>query len=112
MEDYLPLHKWFDQTKAHISDMRHRALLHNTLGIELAQQVFGDYLVNSDGNRVAIKVLAEQHVLQDLKFIPTVNDCFGDMAFKDWMIGKHNPIRQMVLGKLDADDGARKVGVE
>ena len=29
-EDYLKIHDWFDQTKAHFPDMRHRAILHSS----------------------------------------------------------------------------------
>lgn len=33
MEDYLEIHEWFDETKAWIPDMRHRALRHHSEGI-------------------------------------------------------------------------------
>lgn len=110
VEDYLPIHSWFDQTKAHIPDMRHRAVLHNAFGIYLCEQTFGTYLTLDNGKRIAVRTIAERHVLQDLKFIPTFNDCFGNMPMKDWMMGKNNVIRQMVFAKLDNDDGAEKVG--
>jgi len=32
-DDYLPLHQWFDQSKAIIADPRHRALRHHAEGI-------------------------------------------------------------------------------
>jgi hypothetical protein len=32
IEDYLPLHQWFDETKKHICDFRHRALRHHSIG--------------------------------------------------------------------------------
>ncbi|MFO1045221.1 MAG: hypothetical protein U0941_25880 [Planctomycetaceae bacterium] len=40
VDDYLPLHQWFDATKGHLADNRHRMLLHNSFGILLAEQVF------------------------------------------------------------------------
>jgi hypothetical protein len=35
--DYHELHEWFDQVKAHLPDVRHRAVLHSSFGIFLAQ---------------------------------------------------------------------------
>ena len=32
-EDYLPLHSWFDESKAITADFRHRALRHHAEGI-------------------------------------------------------------------------------
>jgi hypothetical protein len=32
-EDYLPLHQWFDESKAITADFRHRALRHYAEGI-------------------------------------------------------------------------------
>jgi hypothetical protein len=40
-EDYLAVHQFFDQTKAHLADCRHRLVLHNSFGIFLAEQLFG-----------------------------------------------------------------------
>lgn len=110
MEDYLPIHNFFDQTKAHMPDLRHRAVLHNAFGIYLCEQVFGPTITNSDGKMIATRTIAERHVLQDLKFIPTFHDCFGDMQVKDWMMGKQNNLRQMILGMLENDDGKERVG--
>ena len=33
VSDYLPLHSWFDQSKAIAGDFRHRALRHHAEGI-------------------------------------------------------------------------------
>ena len=35
-EDYLPIHNWFDESKAFLGDFRHRALRHHAEGIFLA----------------------------------------------------------------------------
>jgi len=34
-EDYLPIHSWFDESKAFLADFRHRALRHHAEGIFL-----------------------------------------------------------------------------
>ena len=41
VEDYQPVHDWFDETKALLADFRHRALRHHAEGIFMCEQVFG-----------------------------------------------------------------------
>lgn len=40
-EDYLAIHEWFDETKAHVGDFRHRALRHHAFGVEECIAHFG-----------------------------------------------------------------------
>jgi hypothetical protein len=86
-EDYLELHCWFDQTKAHIGDCRHRLVLHNSFGIFLAEQFFGVTLIRaSDGKPIPTRIIAEQHVLEDFAGrIPTLEECLRDVPIADWM---------------------------
>jgi hypothetical protein len=46
-EDYLPLHQWFDESKAITADFRHRALRHHAEGIFMLER-FGAYASNLD----------------------------------------------------------------
>lgn len=85
--EYLPVHQWFDATKGHLPDVRHRLLLHNSFGLLLAEQVFGPALMNAAGRRVFIRDLAQQHILEDLGFIPTVAECFATIPCLPWMAG-------------------------
>src|ERR1700676_4813958 len=39
-EDYLPIHSWFDESKAFLADFRHSALRHHTEGIFLLEKLF------------------------------------------------------------------------
>lgn len=87
-EDYLEIHDWFDQTKSNMPDVRHRAILHSSFGIFLAEQVFGTYITNSAGKKVMVRDIGEQHVMEDLNFIPTMQDWLTDLPIKDWMISK------------------------
>ena len=41
-EDYLYIHRWFDETKAFTGDWTHRALRHHSAGIEWACKILGD----------------------------------------------------------------------
>jgi hypothetical protein len=73
-EDYLPIHNWFDESKAFLSDFRHRALRHHAEGIFLAEKLFGIAIVNSDGKQVPVRYVGEQHFKEDLCRIPTAQD--------------------------------------
>lgn len=70
--DYLDIHEFLDSSKAHIADMRHRLILHSSFGIYIAQQVFGTVRTNSAGRIYAVRDIAEDHVLEDLGTIPSV----------------------------------------
>ena len=87
LEDYLKIHEWFDQTKMVISDYRHRAVLHNAFGIYLCAQVFGDILTNSDGKKISVRDIGEDHVLEDLGHIPTLEKALQHLPMQDWMTG-------------------------
>ena len=56
--DYLPVHQWFDESKAILADPRHRALRHHAEGILMAERLFGISLTNADG-RVVIPSFAD-----------------------------------------------------
>ena len=86
-DDYQAIHDWFDQTKAHFPDMRHRAILHSSFGIFLAEQQFGVLITNSDGKQVSVRDIGENHVIEDLGFIPTVQDYLKSMTLEPWMGG-------------------------
>lgn len=87
-EDYLEIHNWFDATKAHLADFRHRALRHHAEGIFLCEQIFGVYITNSDGQQVPVRTLGEQHVKEDLGRIPTACDWLRCLPAKVWMLGR------------------------
>jgi hypothetical protein len=101
-QDYLPIHDFMDSSKAHVADMRHRAILHSSFGIYLAEQVFGhmiritkkagEWVVNpccdEDFATVSVRDIAEQHVIQDLGFIPSVQQYLDHLTLADWMGGK------------------------
>lgn len=86
-EDYQEIHDFFDSSKACLADMRHRAILHSSFGIFIAEKVFGVYIVNSDGKEVCVRDVCEQHVIDDLGFIPTVEKWLEGMELKPWMQG-------------------------
>lgn len=84
--DYLAIHQWFDQTKAHLADSRHRLVLHNSFGIFLCEQQFGVTITRqSDGKEVPTRLIAEQHVFEDYGKIPTLEECLRTITIEPWM---------------------------
>lgn len=86
-EDYLPIHERIDSTKAAHAEVTHRCVFHSAFGIYLVEQLHGRTIVNSDGNEVHVRDIAEQHVLEDLGCIPSLSDWLTEMAPKPWMAG-------------------------
>ncbi len=115
-EDYMPIHEWFDETKAHVPDFRHRALRHHSEGIFLMQSIFGATITVHVGTRcmecraseksgivthedgcpgslgyesltkeVPTRWVGEQHVQEDMGFIPTAADWLKHIQGEPWM---------------------------
>ena len=85
VEDYLPIHNFFDSSKQCLADVRHRAILHSSFGIFLLERVFGEYITNSDGKRVCVRDLGEEHVVEDLGTIPSMEKWLRNLPIEDWM---------------------------
>lgn len=110
-DDYIDVHRFFDQSKSSLADFRHRAMLHNTAGIFLAEQFFGQTITLSTcricgedaehGNhhrgiligrdheflakQIPTRWIGEQHVQEDLGRIPTLADWLSRIAPEPWM---------------------------
>lgn len=100
-EDYIEIHSFMDSSKGAMADNRHRALTHNAwfLVTVLERVRFANSYVaninqltfptitNSDGKRVSVRDVGEQHILEDFKgkFIPTAQDYLAEMEFHGWM---------------------------
>lgn len=84
--DYLPLHQWFDESKAFIPDFRHRALRHHAEGIFLLERIFGTVITNTKGRIIPVRFIGEQHVKEDLGWIPTAHDWLQYLAPTPWMM--------------------------
>lgn len=87
VEDYLPIHDFFDGTKSAWADTRHRAVLHSTYGIFLVERVFGTYITNSEGRQVSVRDIGEDHVVEDCGFIPTIERWLRALPVEPWMRG-------------------------
>lgn len=85
-QSYLPIHDFFDQSKSSFADPRHRAVLHHSLGIYIAEQVFGPTIDTGGGKLVPTRLVGETHVLEDFGFIPTLADFLREMTVQPWMV--------------------------
>lgn len=95
MEDYQDIHDFMDSTKACLPDIRHRALLHSSFGCYLVEKIFGTTRVNSAGKQYSPRDVAEDHIQDDLGFIPTIERWFKNMPIEDWMSGTFKKTRKI-----------------
>lgn len=84
-EDYLPIHNWFDDTKKSMANFRHRAAKHHSEGIFWCEERFGVTIKNSSGRIIPTRLIGEQHVKEDLGFIPNLTDWLKEIQGKKWM---------------------------
>ena len=98
VEDYLPIHDWFDATKVAVADARHRALRHHAFGIFEAEEKFGQHITNSDGRKVPVRLIGEEHVRQDCGGrIPSVQDWVQNMQITPWMNKGYNTLTESTM---------------
>ena len=95
--DYFDIHTWIDGSKEFLADFRHRALRHHTEGVFAAERLFGAVLVNSDNKTIPVRLVAEQHIMEDLGRIPSVQDWLLQITPQPWM--NRVPVRSTDLLK-------------
>lgn len=105
-EDYIEIHNLMDSSKGTIADSRHRALTHNAWFLSvILERVFGVTITNREGNKISVRDIGEQHILEDyrLRFIPSAQDFLQEIEVKEWMIsGKGQPPSSAKLYKKGA----------
>lgn len=95
VSDYLPIHDLLDSSKSVIPTSVHRALTHQSWFLFILEKVFGQFITNSDGRKVSVRDIGEQHILMDFrnKFIPTPQDYLANIIIEDWMVnGRANSV--------------------
>jgi len=83
-EDYHKFHQWMDRGRVGTDRLLHRMLAHHTQGIQDAIALFGDTITNSKGRQVPTSLLAHQHILEDLGFVPTLEHCLELLHCPRW----------------------------
>ena len=68
----------------------------------MCEQVYCTYFDRrSDGKRIQVRDVAEQHVIEDMGFIPTIQDYLKDLPFYDWLGGKPKKKQKLKLDDLE-----------
>lgn len=91
-DDYVDIDDFIDSSKQAVADVRHRAILHSAFGCFIVEKVFGRTRINSAGKEYSPRDIAEDHIIQDLGFLPTMENYLTNMEIQPWMSGtmKHN----------------------
>lgn len=78
-KDYFQIHKFIDSSKLFYYHFKHRIILHNLFGVELAIKKFDDYLINSDNSVVLVRDIVVEHLKEDCSGkIPSLADWLSD----------------------------------
>jgi len=85
VDDFLPIHTWFDASKAILADFRHCALRHHAEGIFMCETIFGTTITLSSGRTIPTRWVTEQHVREDLRTIPSFADWARAIRPEPWM---------------------------
>src|SRR5689334_9572863 len=93
IDDYMRLHEWFDASKSIVADYRHRALRHHAEGIFMLETLFGKTITLSNGRTIPTRWVGEQHVREDLGYIPSFADWARAIAPARWM----GPTRKLAI---------------
>jgi len=86
-EEYMAIHNQMDEPKSVHASMKFRVIFHSAYGIWLIEKLFGHSFTNSDGRLVAVRDVAEQHIIEDLGRIPSLDEYLAEMNIKPWMAG-------------------------
>lgn len=86
-DDYVDIDDFIDSSKQAVADVRHRAILHSAFGCFIVERVFGRTRVNSSGKTYSPRDVAEDHIQQDLGFIPSMEQYLNNMEIQKWMSG-------------------------
>jgi hypothetical protein len=105
-EEYIAIEELIDSSKRHLGDVRHRAMYHHTAGVWLCQEVFGRTIaVGKRGIQVPVRLIAEQHIVEDLGWIPSPKDYLDGMPIRPWMSGaqrKELPLSHLLREQVPA----------
>ena len=103
-EDYLDIHAWFDRSRAGTSSILHRMLAHHTAGIQDAVAHFGKTITISTGRKVPVSLIAEQHITEDLGFVPTLDDYIQMMVAPRWATKRAKLLHKRLHERIDTTE--------
>ena len=103
-DDYLQIHEWFDRSRKGTSSILHRMLAHHTAGIADAVEHFGSTITISTGRKVPVSLIGEQHITEDLGFVPTLDDYIGMMTPHRWSSRRAKLLHRKLHERLDTSE--------
>lgn len=103
-EDYADIDDFIDSSKVAVPDVRHRAILHSAFGCFVVEQMFGRTRVNSEGKTYSPRDVAEDHIIQDLGFLPTMEQYLNNMTIQPWMSGTMKSNTQVTRKHIKLED--------
>lgn len=105
------MEEFIDSSKQVIGDVRHRSLYHHTLGVWLCQEIFGRTIqVGDRGIEVPVRLVAEQHIIEDLGWLPSPADYIKGMPIEKWMSGsqrKEVPLSTILRELKDQEESLK-----
>lgn len=105
-EDYQNIHCKLDESKSAYPKMSHRIVLHSSYGIEFCRKLFGETLINSDGAVVSVSDVVEQHITEDMGFIPSLEDWFKEIPTNHPLLTAHFPLEKQCALSAKAFGGS------
>ena len=90
--EHFKLHQWMDESKRFFAGPAHRMLRHHTQGCYDGEAVFGTHIVMQSGQKIPVRYVLEQHLIEDFSFIPTPTD---------WMRAVHTPPQMRSRGPAE-----------
>ena len=103
-DDYLEIHEWFDRSRKGTSSILHRMLAHHTSGIADAVEHFGSTITISTGRKVPVSLIGEQHITEDLGFVPTLDDYIGMMVAPRWSSKRAKLLHRRLHERINTDE--------
>ncbi len=73
----------------------------------MAERQFGVTITTSTGRVVPVRVIGEQHVMEDCGFIPTVADWLKNMTVEPWMRKIGTKLTRTLKIEEEVEDGLR-----
>ena len=103
-DDYLEIHEWFDRSRKGTSSILHRMLAHHTSGIADAVEHFGSTITISTGRKVPVSLIGEQHITEDLGFVPTLDDYIQMMTCPRWASKRAKLLHRKLHERVDTSE--------
>ena len=60
----------------------------------MAERIFGHTITTSNGKNIPTRWVAEQHILEDMGFIPSMQDWLSNIQAQEWMRPKFDKADQ------------------